>query len=360
MSDHFGICLSEPNSHQMTKLIDLFNQKLIKNNGLKLDLKNVNINYANLLEGKWIIREIAANYADINDLNVCLKNHQSKCTIEFAFEFTFMSVVNDSLGIQSDCFEQTISSNTGVKNNFEVRKCLKIYSEEYLFSLNGKAQKVMMTINGKISFAHEAQLHDWNFEISQNDFINPESVQELADNLQRTILGSHRRSRFGAPATSTPGRPGPSHQYPNFDPQRPPPSFHRRKILPHIYDSISSSTSEANESSLGAKQKKKTKRVMKQNEVASEEQTTEYTMIFRKNPATEQEAVIKKIIENLDMLRKNDREKSITKETFENLTKSIFQPLSDIADKLDLDVEKEKSNDTSEPIQEVTIREDEY
>ena len=58
------------------------------------------------------------------------------------------------------------------------------------------------------------------------------------------------------------------------------------------------------------------------------------------------------------MLRKNDLEKSITKETFENLTRSIFQPLSDIADKLDLDVEKEKSNDTSEPIQEVTIWEE--
>ena len=58
------------------------------------------------------------------------------------------------------------------------------------------------------------------------------------------------------------------------------------------------------------------------------------------------------------MLRKNYREKSITKETFENLTKSIFQPLSDIADKLDLDVEKEKSNDTSEPVQEITIREE--
>ena len=89
----------------MTKLIDLFNQKLIKHNSLKLDLKNVNINYANLLEGKWIRREIAANYADVNDLNVCLRNHQSKCTIDFAFEFTLVSVVNDSLGIQSDCFK---------------------------------------------------------------------------------------------------------------------------------------------------------------------------------------------------------------------------------------------------------------
>ena len=131
-------------------MLDLFNQKLVKNSGLKIDFKNVNINYTNLLEGNWIRREISANYSDINDLNVAFKNQSGKFTVEFAFDFALMAALNDSLRIQSDCFEQTISSNTGVKNNFEVRKCLRIYSEELVFSLNGKAQKVIMSNTGKI------------------------------------------------------------------------------------------------------------------------------------------------------------------------------------------------------------------
>ena len=108
-------------------MLELFNQKLVKNSGLKIDFKNVNINYTNLLEGNWIRREISGNYSDLNDLNVAFKNQSGKLTVEFAFDFTLMAALNDSLGIQSDCFDQTISSNTGVKNNFEVRKCLKIY-----------------------------------------------------------------------------------------------------------------------------------------------------------------------------------------------------------------------------------------
>ena len=122
----------------------------------------------------------------------------------------------------------------------------------------------------------------------------------------------------------------------------------------HTYDSIgSTSTSEASESALGAKQKKKTKKVSKQKET---EENTQYTLIFKRNPETQQEAVIKTIIENLSKLRQNDADKNLTKKAFDSYTTSIFQPLSDIADQLDLEQEKEKSTNVSEPILDVTIR----
>ena len=66
--------------------------------------------------------------------------------------------------------------------------------------------------------------------------------------------------------------------------------------------------------------------------------------------------MIKTIIENLSKLRQNGADKNLTKKAFDSLTTSIFQPLRDIADQLDL--EKEKSTNVSEPILEITIREE--
>ena len=69
-----------------------------------------------------------------------------------------------------------------------------------------------------------------------------------------------------------------------------------------------------------------------------------FQVIFKKNPETQQEAVIKTIIENLSKLRQNDADKNLTKKAFDSLTTSIFQPLSDIADQLDLEQEKREIN----------------
>ena len=53
-----------------------------------------------------------------------------------------------------------------------------------------------MADNEKISFAQEAQKHDWNFKEATNGFVNPESVLELANHMQTTVLGSGKRSLF--------------------------------------------------------------------------------------------------------------------------------------------------------------------
>ena len=108
-------------------------------------MNSFNINYANLLEGKWSKLEISSNYSEIINLNVWFKNLSGRFTIEFSLDFDNVSCLNEALGINSDCFDQNIKENTGVKSAFEIRKCLKLYSEELSFTVNGKVQRVMMT-----------------------------------------------------------------------------------------------------------------------------------------------------------------------------------------------------------------------
>ena len=54
MSDFFGLALSEPNLHMLNRMMDLYNGKLIKNNGNK-STQNVieNAKTDQMLEGKW-------------------------------------------------------------------------------------------------------------------------------------------------------------------------------------------------------------------------------------------------------------------------------------------------------------------
>ena len=64
-----------------------------------------------------------------------------------------------------------------------------------------------------------------------------------------------------------------------------------------------------------------------------EEQNCEYSFVFKKNPASKQEKVIKALIENLNDLRKKkpeDANETLTKAEFEELAKSIFQPLENL------------------------------
>ena len=51
MSDFFGLALSEPNLHMINRMMDLYNGKLIKNNGNKITSNVIeNANTEQLLE----------------------------------------------------------------------------------------------------------------------------------------------------------------------------------------------------------------------------------------------------------------------------------------------------------------------
>ena len=72
MSDFFGLALSEPNLHMMNRMMDLYNGKLIKNNGNKITSNVIeNANTEQLLEGKWTKFIVNYDYGKMSTLHIC-------------------------------------------------------------------------------------------------------------------------------------------------------------------------------------------------------------------------------------------------------------------------------------------------
>ena len=331
MSDFFGLALSEPNLHMINRTMDLFNGKLIKNNGNKITSNVIeNANTEHLLEGKWTKFIVDYPFAKISTLHICLRNENKKMIIEISMDYELMSAINDALHIYNDTFIQTVK-DTGVTQNFEIRDKVQICSEEMIFTVKQNKRKAMMSEKGHICFSETAQQHDWNFEETgasgfHSGFASPINVTRLADQLQQTILGSTRRSLFQNPTTSTPGKRQQRSPVPQFNPHQPPPNFPQRRRA-HLYDTIDTTTSDGSEDVERQRRKPKKQKGEKSKE---EDQNCEYSFIFKKNPASKQEKVIKAMIENLNDLRKKgskDENETLTKEGFEELAKSIFQPL---------------------------------
>ena len=331
MSDFFGLALSEPNLHMINRTMDLFNGKLIKNNGNKITSNVIeNANTEHLLEGKWTKFIVDYDYGKMSTLHICLRNENKKMIIEYSLDYELMSCINDALHIYNDTFIQTVK-DTGVTQNFEIRDKVQICSEEMIFTVKQNKRKAMMSEKGHICFSETAQQHDWNFEETgasgfHSGFASPINVARLADQLQQTILGSTRRSLFQNPTTSTPGKRQQRSPVPQFNPHQPPPNFPQRRRA-HLYDTIDTTTSDGSEDVERQRRKPKKQKGEKSKE---EDQNCEYSFIFKKNPASKQEKVIKAMIENLNDLRKKgskDENETLTKEGFEELAKSIFQPL---------------------------------
>ena len=331
MSDFFGLALSEPNLHMINKTMDLFNGKLIKHNGTKITSNIIeNATTEHLLEGKWTKFIVDYPFAKISTLHICIRNENKKMIIEISMEYELMSAINDALHIYNDTFIQTVK-DTGVTQNFEIRDKVQISSEEMIFTVKQIQRKAMMSEKGNICFSETAQQHDWNFEETgasgfHSGFASPINVARLADQLQQTILGSTRRSLFQNPTTSTPGKRQQRSPVPQFNPHQPPPNFPQRRRT-HLYDTIDTTTSDGSEDVERQRRKPKKQKGEKSKE---EDQNCEYSFIFKKNPASKQEKVIKAMIENLNDLRKKgskDENETLTKEGFEELAKSIFQPL---------------------------------
>ena len=341
MSDFFGLALSEPNLHMINRTMDLFNGKLIKNNGNKITSNVIeNANTEHLLEGKWTKFIVDYDYGKMSTLHICLRNENKKMIIEYSLDYELMSCINDALHIYNDTFIQTVK-DTGVTQNFEIRDKVQICSEEMIFTVKQNKRKAMMSEKGHICFSETAQQHDWNFEETgasgfHSGFASPINVTRLADKLQQTILGSTRRSLFRNPATSTPGTGQQRSPVPQFNPHQPPPNFPQRRRA-HLYDTIDTTTSDGSEDVERQKRKPKKQKGEKSKEEGEkskeEEQNCEYSFVFKKNPASKQEKVIKALIENLNDLRKKkpeDANETLTKEKFEELAKSIFQPLENL------------------------------
>jgi hypothetical protein len=335
MSDFFGLALSEPNLHMMNRMMDLYNGKLIKNNGTKITQNVIeNAKTEQLLEGKWTKFIINYDYGKLSTLHICFRNVNNKMLIEYSMDFELMSCINDVLHISSDAFIQTVKTDTGVKQDFEIRDKINICAEEMIFTVNHQKRKAMMSEKGHICFSEIAQQHDWNFEETgasgfHSGFDSPINVGRLADQLHQTILGSTRRSLFRNPSTSTPGKGQQKSPVPQFNPNLPPPNFPPRRRT-HLYDTIDTTTSEGSEDVEKQRRKPKKQRGEKSKE---EEQNCEYSFVFKKNPVSKQEKVIKALIENLNDLRKKkpeDADETLTKAGFEELAKSIFQPLEDL------------------------------
>ena len=365
MSDFFGLELSEPNQHMLTRMMDLFNSKLIKNNGIKITQGIIEkIKTDKILEGKWTKFIINQEYGKLSELHICFRNSNNKMLAEISLDFQLMSSINDVLNISNDAFIQTIKTDTGVKQEFEVREKIRICTEEMIFTVNSNKRRPMMSDQGHISFSDIAQQHDWNFEEIgatgfQSGFASPANIGRLADQLHQTMLGSTRKSLFRNPTTSTPGRGQPISPVPRFNPNQPPPNFSGPTFSPrrgaHLYDTIDT-TSEGSEEV--DRQRRRPKK-QKGEKTKEDTQDCEYSFVFKKNTVSKQEKCIKAIIENLNEIRKKKPEtanETLTKSGFEALAQSIFQPLEDLNAEINNDAETSDTQILDSTVVEEEIR----